>query len=93
MYELAGEFAIRRIAGEMIVVPVRAGVGDLDAIFTLNEVGAEIWAGLRAKQGIPAIAGLVAARFDVEPDRAEQDVRVFLQTLLSAGLVRGVGER
>ena len=36
-------FVTRRIADETIIVPVVGGVGDLDAIFTLNEVGSVIW--------------------------------------------------
>jgi hypothetical protein len=38
-----GEFAVRVVAGEAILVPIRGCVGELGSIVTLNEVGAEIW--------------------------------------------------
>lgn len=93
MLEPAGEFAVRKIAGEAILVPVRAGVGDLDSIFTLNEVGAEIWQGLQETRGPAAIVEWVTARFDVGREEAEQDVQAFLAMLLEAGLVREVRSR
>ena len=37
-----GEFVTREVAGETLVVPLRAGVGDLDSIYTVNDVGAAI---------------------------------------------------
>ena len=33
----------RKIADEVILVPIRHNVGDLESIYTLNEVGARIW--------------------------------------------------
>ena len=33
----------REIAGETIIVPIKGRVGDLDSIYTLNEVGTLIW--------------------------------------------------
>ena len=33
----------RSIAGETIIVPICGRLGDLDSIFTLNEVGSHIW--------------------------------------------------
>jgi len=36
-------FVTRCIADETIIVPIRDTVGDLDSIYTLNEVGTTIW--------------------------------------------------
>ena len=33
----------RKIAGEMVLVPIKHNVGDLACIYNLNEVGARIW--------------------------------------------------
>ena len=33
------EIVTRNIAGETIIVPVKGRVGDMDSIYTLNEVG------------------------------------------------------
>ena len=37
------EVVTRRIADETLIVPIAGGVGDLDAIYTLNGVAARIW--------------------------------------------------
>ena len=37
------EFVTRRIAGETLIIPVAGQVGDLDAIYTLNDVGSRVW--------------------------------------------------
>jgi hypothetical protein len=39
----AADFVTRDIAGETIIVPVRDGVGDLNSIYTLNELGTRVW--------------------------------------------------
>ncbi len=33
----------RSIAGEVILVPIKKNVGDLESIYTLNDTGARIW--------------------------------------------------
>jgi len=33
------DLVTRLIAGETIIVPIRDGVGDLNAVYTLNQVG------------------------------------------------------
>ena len=82
----------RQIADETIIVPVVGGVGDLDAIFTLNEVGSYIWRLTDQPTTVNAIAEAVERTFDVPADRAEQDVVEFLGQLAGAGLIRALGE-
>jgi coenzyme PQQ synthesis protein D (PqqD) len=82
------EFVTRRIADETIIVPVVSGVGDLDAIFTLNEVGSHIWNLIESPTTVQAIVEDVVRVFDVPPDRAESDVVEFLNKLAEAGLIR-----
>jgi hypothetical protein len=86
------EFVTRRIADETIIVPVAGGVGDLDAIFTLNDVGSHIWRLLEQPTTVDAIVGDLARTFDVARERAEQDVLEFLDRLADAGLIRPLGE-
>jgi hypothetical protein len=81
------EFVTRRIAQETLVVPVAGGVGDLDAIYTLNEVAARIWSALETPTTVDDIVAAVCREFDVAADRAEGDVLDFLDKLESAGLV------
>jgi hypothetical protein len=88
------EFVTRRIADETIIVPIVGGVGDLDAIFTLNEVASRIWTLIDAPAPttVRAIVGDVVRAFDVDADRAERDVVEFLEQLAEAGMIRPLDE-
>jgi hypothetical protein len=86
------EFVTRRIADETIIVPVVGGVGDLDAIFTLNEVGSEVWRLIDTPTTVEAIVEEIVRAFDVSPDQAERDVVEFLGKLADAGLIRPLSE-
>jgi hypothetical protein len=81
------EFVTRRIADETIIVPVVGGVGDLDAIFTLNDVASHIWTLVDTPTTVDAIVADVIRIFDVPRDRAAQDTLEFLDKLADAGLI------
>lgn len=77
----------RRIATETIVVPVSSRVGDLDAVYTLTEVGSRVWALLAQPISIRQIANVICAEYDVTAEVAVQDVAAFLDELLAKKLV------
>jgi hypothetical protein len=86
------DLTTRRIAGETLIVPVKAHVGDLDAIYTLNEVGSRIWQLIVARQTVKQIIATISAEYDVAETEAERDVFELLGSMKEAGLIRGVGE-
>jgi hypothetical protein len=63
------EFVTRTIAGEAVFVPVRGQIGDLDAIYHFNDVGAFIWNLVDGKTSVRDIAQAVREEFDVCPAR------------------------
>ena len=83
----ADGFVSREIADDTIVVPVRGGVGDLNAIFTLNAVGATIWTLIAGATPLERLAGAIAAEYEVSPDDAARDVSEFVQLLTDKGLL------
>jgi hypothetical protein len=91
-YVKTGEFVTRAVAGEMIVVPITAGVGDLDSIYTLNEVGATIWQLIDGTATVDLIASAVAREFEVGIDQAKADVLEFMTSLAEAGLIQPASE-
>ena len=64
-----GESAVRVVAGESTLAPIRGRVGELGSIVTLNEVGAEIWRLINGARSSDDIA------------QAMCDVRSFLKRL------------
>ena len=81
------EFVTRRIADETIIVPVVGGVGELDTIFTLNQVGSHIWELIQAPTTVQAIVDSVTRTFDGPAAHIERDVVEFLEQLAAAGLI------
>jgi len=82
-----GEYVVREIGGETILVPVRSGVAELDAVYTLNEVGSVIWTGVSEGRSFREIVEAVVASFEVPEESAARDSEEFLVALQERGLV------
>lgn len=84
------DFVFRRIADEVILLPVRKNLGDLESIFTLNEVAARIWELLDGRRTLEEVRDLIVAEFEVTPKTAEADLEEFLRHLEEIGAVAAV---
>jgi len=78
----------REILGETVIVPVRQHVGNLDAIYVLDEVGTAIWRLLDGETGVAQIVASLCEEYEVSEDNAADDVAEFLAALEGAGLTR-----
>jgi coenzyme PQQ synthesis protein D (PqqD) len=78
----------REIAGETIVVPICRGVGDMDSVYTFNEVGTELWQLLAEAHNTESLVEWVGEHFEVTREVALGDVQAFLGELLQVGLIR-----
>ena len=86
-----GDLVTRDVAGESIIVPIKGHVGDLEGVFTLNELGAMIWQLINGQTTARELAAAVRNEYDVEAAEAEKDVVDFLSSLDDAGLIRPSG--
>lgn len=89
----AGEgkaFVTRRIGGETLIVPVSGRVGDLEAIYTLNEVGSRIWELIDGPTPVDGIVEAIRSQYNVSPNEATRDVLDFLSLLEERGLIRSI---
>lgn len=82
------DLVTRNVAGETIIVPIKNKVGDLNSIFTLNEVGTMIWEIIDGKSSANEISEAVCDAYEVAPEQAGKDTLEFLNTLKEAGLLR-----
>src|SRR5215469_14927640 len=88
-----GEFVTRSIAGEMVVVPVRGQVGDLNAIYNLNEVGAFIWERIDGRNSVTQVVEAVHGEFEVALEQAEKETSEFMAALEAAGMIEPSGPK
>lgn len=77
----------RVIAGETLIIPIRKGVGDLAAIYSLNGVASLIWTALGQPNSREEIVRIVEKEFAAESGQVESDVQGFLDEMCSLGLV------
>ncbi len=77
----------RVVAGETLIVPVRAKVGDLASIYSFNGTGSLIWKLLEFPKTLSELATAVAQEYEVETAQAERDVADFVNEMKAVGLV------
>ena len=72
----------RDIQGELIIIPITSGVGDLeDEIFTLNETGKVIWEKMDGKKRLKDIAKEISSDFEGSIETIENDILGIAQEL------------
>lgn len=86
------DLVARNIGGETLIVPVKHRVGDLNAIYTLNDVGARVWQLIDGRIRVDQIVETISAEYDVAADQAAGDIVELVDSMESAGLIRPVVE-
>ena len=81
VYKKSDSIVFRKIADEFILVPIKKNVGDLESIYTLNEVAARIWELIDGKIKVKEIKNKIVEEFEVTPEEAEKDITEHLQQL------------
>jgi len=87
-YQKDPNIVSRKIANEVILVPIRNNVGDLESIYTLNEVAARIWELIDGNRKVSEIKRMITEEFDVTPEQADIDIFEFLKQMERAGGIR-----
>ena len=83
-----GEFVLRAVGDEGVIVPIRNRVGDLDSVYVMSPVAMRVWSLIDGAHDVASIIEAVQDEYDVEPDVAASDVIDFLDALQNAGLIR-----
>jgi hypothetical protein len=84
------EVVCRKIDGELIIVPIRNNVGDLNSLYTLNPVGSALWDFMLEGHTVPEMVQLICDEFEVTKTQAQEDIETFLGSLLEEKLVMSV---
>ena len=75
VYAPSDDVVAREIEGELIIVPLVAGIGDMeDELFSLNDTGKDIWRRLDGKTTLAGVANALAAEYGAQPGEIERDV-------------------
>lgn len=82
------EVVVREIEGEIVIVPLTSGIGDLeDELLTLNETGRDIWSRLDGARPLAEIVRDLEAGYDAADGLVREDVVGFLQELCDRRMI------
>lgn len=82
VYIPSEDIVAREIEGELIIVPIVSGIGDLDdELFSLNESGKSIWKKLDGKTNLRKVVDLLVEEYDAPKSEIEQDVLGLVEEL------------
>lgn len=85
--EIAGrksQFATRKVNGELVLVPLKGSVAEMEEMFTLNELGSFIWENIRQETTEQTLVDAIVSEFDVDRMTATTDLNAFLADLSAA---------
>ena len=83
VYAPSDEIVVREIEGEIVIVPLGSGMGDMEEeLYTLNETARAIWEKLDGTRTLKTVAEELAREFDAASGDIEEDVQGLMEELL-----------
>ena len=86
-YERIPDVIRREIADEILLVPIRGNIADMRKVFVLDDVSDFIWQQLETQRSCGEILDALLSMYEVDVDRATEDMAEFMTDLLEANLV------
>lgn len=82
------DIVVREIEGELILIPIVAGVGDAEgAIFTFNDTGRDIWEKLDGKRTVRQVAQELSSKYVTSIENIEMDVIGLVSELIRRNML------
>lgn len=92
-YAPSEDIVVREIVGELVIVPLVSGVGDMeDALYSLNETGRAIWSLLDGQTSLRDVMLELSQEYDAPSKEIEQDALGLVQELLRRNMLVEVSE-
>ncbi|MFN7171052.1 MAG: PqqD family protein [Candidatus Omnitrophota bacterium] len=89
VYKKNPNFVARKIADEIILVPIKKEAADFEAIYNLNnDVSVKIWELIDGKRTTEEIKNKILEEFGVSPQKLEKDLGQFIRDLEKIGAIR-----
>ena len=88
IYVVSPDVVAREIEGELIIVPLTSGIGDMeDELYTLNETGRSIWQKLDGRSTLSDIVKSLENSYQDASADLEKDVTGFVSELLRRRII------
>ena len=87
-YVPSNDIVARDIEGELIIVPLVAGIADLeDDLFTLNRTGKDIWNRLDGRRNLETIVEELSKEYEGRREDIQEDVLGLVSELLKRRII------
>jgi hypothetical protein len=86
-YQRNPDYIFRKIVDELVLVPIRQNVADMDCIFTMNAIGAFVWERLDGQTALSDLLVAITDEYEVDADVAAADLEQFLGEMAAAGAI------
>ncbi len=90
IFKRSDDVVRRQVAGEVILVPIRGNVADMQRLYSLDAVGDVVWEQLAAACTVETLLDVITDRFRVAREQAQVDLLRFLESLVEQHLVAPV---
>lgn len=93
VYKPSNNIVTRKIGGEIIIVPITSGIGDMkDDLYCLNSTGKKIWDNLNGKDDLLHIVKELSEEYDAPFSEIEEDVLGIIEELSIRNLIDKVSD-
>ena len=79
------DFLLQDVAGTMVIVPVGKAVSAFPGMIAINGTSAYIWELLETEQTVETLTQALVDRYEVDREKARQDVETFVNKLQPTG--------
>jgi hypothetical protein len=91
VYKPSDDLVVREIEGQLILVPIGAGIGDMeDELYALNSTARAVWARLDGTTTLASVVDELAREYAAPPDEVDADVVGLVGELLERRMVVAV---
>lgn len=88
VYRHSDDVVAREIEGDIIIVPLVAGIGDTEGeLFTLNDTGKAIWEKLDGRRTLAQVVEELSAEYAAGDGEIERDMCGLVEELAARGMV------
>ena len=91
LFQRDSSIVSRKIVDEIILVPTRRDLGEVEAIYALNEVAARIWELLDGRNSLNALRDAIVKEFEVSQTEAQEDLLILIDQFHQIGAIQKVG--
>ena len=81
IFQKKSQFVTRKVGNEMVLVPLKDNIANMNEMFTMNEVASVIWESIDGRNNENVILTSVIKAFDIDLETAAADYDSFLESL------------